>query len=86
MEFSVKLTAFKPQVRQVLFYEVRTSVLDSVVRWRKCQERCSCHSMYIGGIKRALETRIKEHRAATRWGETEKSAVVEHFWSQHHLI
>ena len=32
----------------------------------------------------ALETRIKEHQAATRRGEIEKSAMAEHAWSQHH--
>ena len=36
--------------------------------------------------KRALETRIKEHRAATRWGETEKSAIAEHAWGHQHPI
>ena len=37
-------------------------------------------------MKRALETCIKEHRAATRWGETEKSTIAEHAWGQHHPI
>ena len=37
-----------------------------------------------GDTKRALETRLKEHQAATRRGETEKSAIAEHAWSQHH--
>ena len=36
--------------------------------------------------KRALETHIKEHRAATRRGETEKSAIAEHAWGQQHPI
>ena len=30
--------------------------------------------------KRALKIRIKEHKAATRRGETEKSAIAEHTW------
>ena len=46
----------------------------------------SCGHVYIGETKRALETCIKEHRAATRWGETEKSAIAEHTWGQHHPI
>ena len=28
--------------------------------------------------------RLKEHQAATREGETEKSAIAEHAWSRHH--
>ena len=31
-------------------------------------------------MKRALKIRIKEHKAATRQGETEKSATAEHTW------
>ena len=46
----------------------------------------SCRSIYIGEIKKALEACIKEHKSATKLGETPKSAIVEHFWSQHHLI
>ena len=47
---------------------------------------CSCGNVYIGEMKRALETRIKEHRAATRRGKTEKSAIAEHAWGQQHPI
>ena len=47
---------------------------------------CSCGNVYIGETKRALETHIKEHRAATRRGETEKSAIVEYAWGQQHPI
>ena len=43
-----------------------------------CQIPCSCGHVYIGETKRALETRIKEHKAATRRGKTEKSAIAEH--------
>ena len=71
MEFSVKLTAFQPQIRQVLCYELKTSVLDGLVCRRKSQEWCTrslqCRSIYIDKIKTALETCIKEHRAATGW-------------------
>ena len=28
--------------------------------------------------------RLKEHQAATRRGETEKSAITEHAWSRHY--
>ena len=45
---------------------------------------CICGLKYIGETKRALEMRLKEHQAATRRGETEKSAIIEHAWSQHH--
>ena len=45
---------------------------------------CSCGQSYIGETMSALETRLKEHQAATRRGKTEKSAVAEHAWSQHH--
>ena len=37
-------------------------------------------------MKRALETRIEEHKAATRRGETEKSVIAEHAWGQQHPI
>ena len=43
-------------------------------------------SLYIGETKRPLETRIKEHRAATRQGETAKSAIAEHAWGQHPIL
>ena len=36
------------------------------------------------GRPRALETRLKEHQAATRQGELEKSAIAEHAWTEHH--
>ena len=39
---------------------------------------CSCGPKYIGETKRGLETCLKEHQAATRRGETEKSAITEH--------
>ena len=46
---------------------------------------CSCGQEYIGETKRTLETRLKEHQAATRRGETEKSAIAEHAWAKQHL-
>ena len=45
---------------------------------------CSCGKEYIGETKRMLETRLKEHKAATRRGEIEKSAVAEHAWKEDH--
>ena len=41
---------------------------------------------YIRETKRAFETRIREHKAATRPGETEKSVIAEHTWGQQHPI
>ena len=45
---------------------------------------CSCGQWYIGETKRVLETRLKEHQAATRRGETGKSAIAEHVWTNNH--
>ena len=39
---------------------------------------CSCGERYIGETKKALGTRLKEQQAATRRGQTEKSANAEH--------
>ena len=44
---------------------------------------CSCSQEYIGEMKRTVETRLK-HQAATRRGEMEKSAIVEHAWVKQH--
>ena len=44
---------------------------------------CGCGQNYIGETKRALETCLKDHQAATRRGETEKLAIAEHTWSRH---
>ena len=38
----------------------------------------------IGETKRSLETRLKEHQAATRQGETDKSTIAEHAWEKQH--
>ena len=45
---------------------------------------CSCGLTYIGETKRSLETRLKEHQAACRRGEMEKSAIAEHAWTKRH--
>ena len=47
---------------------------------------CSCGKVYIGETKRTLETRMKEHHAAARLGQLEKSAVAEHAWQDGHTI
>ena len=47
---------------------------------------CSCGLEYIGETKRALETRICEHQAAVRRGETEKSAIADHAWTNQHNL
>ena len=39
---------------------------------------------YTGETKRTLKTRMKEHRAAARLGQLEKSAVAEHAWKDGH--
>ena len=47
---------------------------------------CSCGKTYIGETVRRLETRTKEHKDACRKGMTEKSALAEHAWENHHPI
>ena len=39
---------------------------------------CNCGDMYIGTIKRSMNTRINEHRRHCCFGEIEKSSVAEH--------
>ena len=45
---------------------------------------CSCNLAYIRETKRYLGTWLKEHQAATRRGEVEKSAIAEHAWKEQH--
>ena len=47
---------------------------------------CTCGQVYIGETRRRLGTRLKEHRDACRKGLTDKSAVVEHAWTNGHPI
>ena len=54
--------------------------------WVVYQFPCSYGHVYIGETKRAFETCIKEDKAATRRGETEKLAITEHAWGQQHPI
>lgn len=54
---------------QDLLYKRMSGVESQVPR--------SCDQVYTGESKRALGTRIKEHKAATRRGELEKSAIAD---------
>ena len=47
---------------------------------------CSCGKYYIGETTRRLGTRLKEHKDACERCLTDKSAVAEHAWHQHHPI
>ena len=42
---------------------------------------CGCGKMYIGQTGRTVETRIKEHMLHCNKGNTEKSAVAEHWYT-----
>ena len=45
----------------------------------------ACHWCTREGInKRSFDTCHKEHQAATRRGETDKSAIAEHAWAKQH--
>ena len=46
---------------------------------------CSeCEFSYIGETKRSLETRLRAHKAVTKRGEVQMSAVAEHAWTNQH--
>ncbi|KAJ9578766.1 hypothetical protein L9F63_004974 [Diploptera punctata] len=45
-----------------------------------------CEKIYIGKTKRNLNTRLKEHLRNVKNGETEKSAIAAHAWSEKHRI
>ena len=47
---------------------------------------CNCGKFYIGETARRLETRVKEHKGACEKGMTERSAIAEHAWIEHHPI
>ena len=46
----------------------------------------SCPRSYIGQTARLLDTRVKEHKATVKKGETATSAVAEHVWEEHHQM
>jgi predicted GIY-YIG superfamily endonuclease/uncharacterized protein (UPF0335 family) len=45
---------------------------------------CVCGSSYVGESKRPMQTRITEHQKHTTRGETEKSGVADHAWTNNH--
>ena len=45
-----------------------------------------CNYTYIGETGCHLSTRLKQHQEAVKKGQTEKSAVAEHVWSNQHSI
>ena len=47
---------------------------------------CICGDVYIGETSRPMSTRIKEHKAACRLANFERSAVAEHAWQDGHNI
>ena len=58
--------------------EERTGVIYNI--------SCICGNAYIGETSRSMSTRIKEHKAACRLGNCERSAVTEHAWQDGHSI
>ena len=57
--------------------------------WSEREVTKSCVVYHIPCIVetiRRLETRMKEHQNACKRGETERSTIVEHAWSEHHQI
>ena len=47
---------------------------------------CECGDSYIGETKRPLEVRVQEHQKFTRMGETSRSGLAEHAWTNGHNI
>ena len=47
---------------------------------------CTCGKYYIGESIRRLETRLAEHKEACFKGDTHKSAIADHAWSEQHAI
>ena len=45
---------------------------------------CHCGKEYIGETGKLLKTRVKEHRAALKKGETATSKLVKHAWNKEH--
>ena len=50
------------------------------------QVLCECGESYIGETKRPLAVRLKEHRLSTQRGETARSGIADHVWSNQHRI
>jgi hypothetical protein len=73
-------TAYRPGLK---LGNVLGNPKDKVdARDRSCiyEITCSCSSKYIGETGRSLNSRLKEHQAATRNGKTQASAVAKHCW------
>lgn len=51
-----------------------------------CNIRCIGGDVYIREISQLMSTRIKEHKAAYRLRNDERSAVAEHIWQNGHNI
>ena len=47
--------------------------------------RC-CDALYVGEMKRRLQSRMNEHKKAVQKGEVNTSALAEHAWSADHHI
>ena len=47
---------------------------------------CECGKVYIGETGRSFATRLKEHKAAYKLGQWEKSAIVKHSQEKDHRI
>ena len=47
---------------------------------------CLCGDSYIGETERTNTARVKEHKAACRLANFEKSAVAKHAWQDRHII
>ena len=45
-----------------------------------------CNKVYVGRTKNSLRTRVKQHEAALRLLQCEKSAVAEHAYANQHRI
>ena len=48
--------------------------------------KCRCGDYYIGESGRSANTRLKEHKAACRLANFDRSAVAEHAWKDGHVI
>ena len=47
---------------------------DTIIFFRRC----------LGETKDQLEDRVKDHKESYRTGSTEKSAIADHAWKEHH--
>ena len=78
----------KPTQKLASFFGLRKdpiSPLDNcgVVYEIACAD---CDKVYVGQTKNSLRTRVKQHEAALRLLQCEKSAVAEHAYNNQHRI